>query len=675
MSRPPNPLAKFNSYSYHHILVACDNSLTAESLFGGSTPSNAIFTPSAIVEAHDGNITTSHVQGSPSGGKYVMIMNGLNNAQFVIDEINWSLILAAPVVEGDRSNNVATEGTMIVIEPRGMLFMKVLATSAQALGVNPSDVVWLLKTIFVGHDATTGTDDTILNIEPLYLTFTDMVGEFDFSGGRYTISFIALTDGASRLPQIAQAAQGVTFPAKANGSLKISDVLTAFANNLNKLYAQDAACIKQFLNKSAGTNTDNTRGVIFTIDCPDNSDGKGYNQDKYKYDQPQQTTSNAADNTNPVISFGPNISIESAIEQIMRGSSAVLTDTYPGTGDSPTQAIFRILSNVRYTDKNVEITYQVVRAKAYRQPDANTIISKIKSNASTSGTTASTTPPGQNPTFDGITDEQMTNYNLFQLDYIYTGKNIDITNFEMKMNMGLTFFYALQSTTNAHSTPSTGHQASHTYTGKNDSGYSGVYPKELPRNTVIWPTLKNSDVTINATANPGGGLNYINAMNRHAALETTEAKVEILGNPNLLGVLAASAVPTPATTAGVSSPRTTFHESPMLVKINVKMPTSNVNVAAAGDLTDFWYTGLYQILSIDQKFSGGVFTQILNLVGLAQGAYTVDADTNEHPLCQFVPSSGTTAATTNSSGQFQHVPFDKKSAGDHADVVTPRTTQ
>jgi flagellum-specific peptidoglycan hydrolase FlgJ len=99
-----------------------------------------------------------------------------------------------------------------------------------------------------------------------------------------------------------------------------------------------------------------------------------------------------------------------------------------------------------------------------------------------------------------------------------------------------------------------------------------------------------------------------------ASYQSVNTSINIHGNPLLL--------------AKIIDPSRTV---PNYVKINIKMPNTpddiweyqlGSNQSPGGYYTDFWYTGYYIIVSATNKFSGGLFTQELDLVSLPQTSTT-----------------------------------------------------
>ena len=216
MSTPENPLAQYYTYAYHHILMACDTTEVAEALQN----SNEFVT---FLRTAAQQNTPSNPMGKYNAidfrnkGKYCIIVSGLEDAEFVITKASWMSITAAEAGGNgvDRFSSMAVEGSLTIDEPRGIKFMNVMSYVADQLESDPSGIVFLLKTIFVGYPAPganfaaqVGTDkddivqyDPITDVRPVLFIIYDITGEFKVDGGTYTVSWVGVNNGASKQPQ------------------------------------------------------------------------------------------------------------------------------------------------------------------------------------------------------------------------------------------------------------------------------------------------------------------------------------------------------------------------------------------------------------------------------------------------------------------------------------------
>ena len=117
MSNPENFLARFRSYSYHHILIACDNEASA-SYIRNSNRLSAFRELSSqqgiIIEDETTTVKTIDRKGEATDadeqtrvGSYVVILNGMVDTAFVIRDVQWFTTTAASTDTHDRFNSMA----------------------------------------------------------------------------------------------------------------------------------------------------------------------------------------------------------------------------------------------------------------------------------------------------------------------------------------------------------------------------------------------------------------------------------------------------------------------------------------------------------------------------------------------------------------------------------------
>ena len=366
--------------------------------------------------------------------------------------------------------------------------------------------------------------------------------------------------------------------------------------------------------------------VEYGIDIHDDYKGSGYM---------------AGDNVDPKFSaggtsyvseLGESSSIENLISAVMFSSKQVAKDA-----DAPIDEgrfMFKITSSVEMgkvggADKYV-ITYHINRYKAVT-------IKKEK--------LLTFEPP----------EDEAGNVLGIEFDYIFTGQNIDVIEFDIKMQMGLVFYQMMS--VQGTSPTSAGHMLkfqndrqhitgsgvpslgdAKEYSDKCGASPAGPIKKPL----FLGTTLKHPmfrDLTF-----AGESASFNSMLHRHAALENLGCKLKIRGNPQLLSdttqqpedVLTTIGKPPPeilpeggggTTLEAIYSIMPKIHEVPAYVKVRVWSPKSwtgssektEAEKAASyeGDFAEnLWYDGWYYVLQIDHVFSDGLFTQELELLSL-----------------------------------------------------------
>ena len=172
-----NPLHKFRSYSYHHILFVCDSTRTAEAV--AKLDKFSEFVSGNRFRAFRGRDSDQPLQ-SPDGGngKYLVLINGTTDVDFFIESANWYSILMPRSGTGIPAFAMATEGEIKIVEPQGARFFNVLDRAFDVLGSDPPGLIFMLKTVFIGH--TDGEGDIIISdIKPFMIVPYDIISVFD----------------------------------------------------------------------------------------------------------------------------------------------------------------------------------------------------------------------------------------------------------------------------------------------------------------------------------------------------------------------------------------------------------------------------------------------------------------------------------------------------------------
>jgi hypothetical protein len=491
--------------------------------------------------------------------------------------------------------------TMEIKEPQGIMFVNVLNDIFNVLKVDPSGIVFMLKTVFVGH-ADDGSADTIYNVNPFLFVLVDLTGYFDLTGYGYTLTLVGVENGITRLPQIAKIAQGLTINLKEKNTIELA--MQKLQNTVNSSYSifvselkSDMA--KQNLSIFAPDGPGKKVGYIIQID----DHYKNYaitEQQINKKDEPDDTG---------VISLGKSVDIESAIHSIMRKSNQVLEDEkgiQGSDGKNIKRYSYRLHSALEsgplavkkygrfVEDKQIEyfFIYKVVR---YEVP--YTSYDKILS-GDTSGIA-----PG----------------NLIEFDYFFSGKNIDILEFDIKMQMGLAFLYSISTTNNMYDTG--GDTLKGTHNNTTFVSGSGQIAASLRPNTPVLFSSNSQDVLIRNSRHIANVTNFQALLSRFASLEGLAAKITILGNPRLLANTTSSSFSLTPNEIQEGDVMLNWTSQPGFAKVNIYFPTpEHTRDVKSSEIKDyresFWYKGLYYIFQVDHIFEEGGFTQVLDMMSL-----------------------------------------------------------
>jgi hypothetical protein len=588
MSNPPNPLAKFRTYSYHHVLFVCATTAAAEAI-----ASNDGFDSFVGVQRREADGSPKIHSGG--GGKYVVLLDGRSSADFVIESVEWELITVPEF--GQQSTKGATsmdvQGTMTIIEPRGVDFLTTIALISDALKTDYSSLIYVLKTYFVGYssDAPNGNNisEHISNVRPMMFLFLNIAATFDHSGSEYRIEMLGLTNGAGKLPQVAKSADQVSMAVQPGQTVgQALDKLAALMTCL----AKEAYDKVQEAGTQAGIPLPVGKKVEYKIFYDDI-----YGTSDYKIDTTAPTTqSKGQGQEDTIITFGQTATVESAIDIIMQKSQKVAKDaTGEGRNDigGNKKFIWKVHTTRETTDR---IHKEIWRVSQYELPVV------LAQNATT-----------------GSANSLLGSGNFIEFDYFFTGKNIDILEFDMRADNAMMF---LQSVTSANAIALTKDDAK-TQPGQTATvhrGYIATSPESrIKDNAPVYPFTKMDDIMYSNATNTKRRIKLAEQFNAYAGFESIEAKLKIIGNIALLDNTASLpsevAQGRPAATTVGQSIAKNWQARPTLVKINVLMPQDS-NAANTGPFKEFWFQGFYYILAIVNTFESGEFTQTLDMLSV-----------------------------------------------------------
>ena len=639
MSTPINPLSRYRSYAYQQVLIACDTTETAEALaannqfldFTRSSDADRVSTPSQPYAKYAPyNIALENGRS----GHYCIIINGTQDAEFVINSAKWYSTVAADA--GGVGNDYFTYdigGELEIQEPQGIRFMNVMAEVADQLQSNASGLVFLLKTIFVGHPNPNYENDAfpdpVTNIRPVLFWIADITGKFTVTGGEYKVEFAGVNHGVTKQKHILHGAKRITIDiAKGDSGCEantLSGALCQLQSQIGTIYDKYYQQVKDEVENTVGPDGKKMvfdgRKVSYVIEAEQPLDGPDYLVTDFK----DAATNTGETNKAGIIVLTDEPSVEAAILAIAKRCPKIQEDLVTGDGQDTKKVRYvpKVATTIESTDTEYRIVYKLRRVIESRD-DILTILAQRQN--------------------DNLTDlDEKILQNTLELDYMYTGKNTDILDFDIKMELGLTLFQNMTTTENVPSSAET------TDGGVIQSSTAKAQPIDvaatksgrLRTKTPIFLSSRVEEESIRHVRNPKRAVDFQELMNRHAAIENIEAVCKIHGNPGLLN--AVNRMPSDIVAIqkdtdtqankdtniqaeeGIPENQDVFpywETIPAIVKINIKMP--GAYFGGARNSTDysepFWYEGFYYCYAIEQIFDGGEFTQQLHMVSIPRNS-------------------------------------------------------
>jgi len=650
MSNPPNPLANFRTYSYHHILIVTDGMKTASEL---SNSSDLLLFNRPNVHP-DARYNARFLDDAGENG-YVTLIDGMQDVTFFVESIKWETIVAPSGKSGGskRASTLEVDGEMTIIEPLGVKFLEVLTNVGSELGTDPSGFIFLLKTIFVGHHHD-GRQELISNVRPFLFTMIDVKAVMDASGTTYNLTLVGVNNGTAKLPQISRIADGINLSIPSGASVRVA--LGLFFDEINKRYAEFKKKLSEQLQAAKSTINVGAdfRSVRYEIATDDTYE---------EYVAADNNTTPESDTPgDAVINCGKNSTIENSIQRIMDSSKQVMDDAAKKNKEEK-KFIYKIASTILpdLVGDDMVVQYTVHRYEEITQTSSKPL--------------------------EPIAGE------FIEFDYMFTGRNVDVLEFDIKMDMGMSFFQTVATAASGlgnqtggsvdntkvisksvakdtvarevvpGKTPSPQRSVNPLNAAANQPTTTTQAPKQVPKKKIKTPLFLGTtikDPVIRNKRNPLESATFDALLSRHAAYENVECAMKIAGNPQLLDETTPQ--PIEVQQGGIQQDGTDNNDdntgmqkmftTPALIKVNVKFPDNNELTG----VTDFWYKGFYNLYSITQNFDNGLFTQDIQM-------FSLPIEDDEDTESKLSSSEEETTPTSQASASSDAGLFDADDAG------------
>lgn len=409
-ARKPNPLDKYRSYAYHHILV-----------MASSTEAIRPLADPKVTLDQDLAFYKDLKLGEPSGSEnapYYLVCDTRKTSYFSITDLSYTTSVSG-AGKHDFTSLIFGNISMKFVDSTGVgliNYLKFLASSK--LKVSIHNAAFFLKTVFVGHTDAGTTEIVTQTGIPMCLRDIKMYP--NHLGSTLDVQFLPIPNGLavqddnySKISDL----PGVFSPTK-----KLKDAVKSLEDAVNKKSRQWYKELQiRKLNddvKNGGkgqSESPKSYGKLvqymFTLpEAWDSFEVKGVYQNisesKYKKDGAREPT-----NTNGVY-VGFNSTTETTITELintlLRQSTEVQKLASNEKRDKGQLEAFEIHTQITSDDSTVTVHYDVIG------------LALPKTETSDTRETAD---------LFKITEENQASY-----DYIFTGKNTDILSFELKIN-------------------------------------------------------------------------------------------------------------------------------------------------------------------------------------------------------------------------------------------------
>ena len=426
MSTLHNPLDKFQSYSIQYVMLACRTTEDAK-----------VFTDESKNIATLNAISQVKVLGDAvpfgNGDTAFLVMDTRRFSQFTIDSLKYDVLINGIEKEGSHGN-LSTNVEMTILDSVGVSFINFLQwLMDEKMQTNFDGMIYMLRLIFVGHRPDGVTESVQTITIPMHLFKLEL--NLDYAKGAYTAEFQPNTNfdtkKHSRWLNIYTASTYFTGV----GTNKLGALIDSFETKLNQAssnyYNQATALIKQSRNLKGrfgrqvqymitipaewrdfefnGGSTANATETVFTKALDSASKTKTLNTPASKPGSPTDT--------NLAVDAGMQIT---EVLDIMFRSVKEIADLGNGRkvqGQGGSVTFYKHIVGITSDDAIVTVHVDVV---PFRVPN---VVSNTKNSA-----------VSQNEAdFYVVRDGKRVPKNFAEFNYIFTGQNKDILNFDMKL--------------------------------------------------------------------------------------------------------------------------------------------------------------------------------------------------------------------------------------------------
>lgn len=621
MAKVYNPLHKFRSYQYHFVWVLAKSQAALIDLDNDSDLN-------VLDHPYDSNpekrATMKYdLKKTKGGNEYVVFYNSRTDAEFSIDDLEIKNTMTAGA---HNYTAVGSEIKLQITEPYSVDFFTALTYAADKLGLSltTANLMHSLKVIFVGYpdEHHRGEPQYITNIN--FFTFNILEAKISVTtrGAQYNIQGVPKFGGMALDPNVNKAG-GI--------STTVSEVLSEAVAKLENVLNEQAEKIKK-----EGKTPIKYRILI----------DPAYNDPKYKLD----LVSN--DQKNLLSSIGPQIANDSALvpssadskqsdkKEDQKKPEPIIYNTKAGAVlDKSIHELFQLSSEVLNeklkpdeTDPDNPVIYEpsIISNYGINEKDKeHYAIFYVARRPSSVAKKGKELKAKSNPA------DKLSNF--LEYDYIYTGKNIDIIQFDMhaKIAMAMVGNYKVIQTPPFRDNKELKHITANDPEKTNDStDVNGTDTKAVDGredSAAGMPTVDTSRFG-SGSLNPQVLFDGRRAMDKSIWQDLANGCTILLtGNPMLL--------------AGYMFPADTFekenestgeevkqklddHEKNIgltsvgmvNVKVNVRMPKPKyLQGQSTGDddnfySSPFWLANsFYQIVAMISKFQRGKFTQLVEM--------------------------------------------------------------
>ncbi len=419
---PYNPLDDFESYSVHYIMLACRTTEVAKA-FASEDKDSLAETLAAVdrVQALGGAVNYRNTSGD-----IFLILDTRRFSQFTVENLKYDVYVNG-LQTGSSPANLAADLSMTILDAAGISFAHFMQWIIdERLKTNYDGLIFMLRTIFVGHlpdgDTRTVSTETI----PMHLNTMEI--DLNYARGAYNLEFMPnMNFDVQRHKRFLTISNATTYSSKSGTVVGMVESLESELNRLSKKYYDDVQAIMG--GKKLG------RLVQYQITLPDSWSSMTMNGPSTGAEvetiweavdrEAKKTAPKSTDTkTDSYTSVDAGITITEALDVILKQVPDIAElGNYKSSLDADGAIVFfKYIVGITTSDDVMYVHVDVVEFKV-----PNLVFNDDSKKSSTVSALEA-----EWYIVDEATGTRRPR-DLLEYEFIFTGKNKDILNFDMKI--------------------------------------------------------------------------------------------------------------------------------------------------------------------------------------------------------------------------------------------------
>lgn len=433
MGRMANPLDGFQSYSTHFIMIAARTTTQAKSYAEAAGAERL----SAVAQAMQ---LGQAIPWKGSKSDLYLVIDTRRFSQFTVQKMNYEVLINGLQVGG--VGNLATEISMTILDSVGISFMNYLQWLLDTrMQTNFDGMIFLLEVVFVGHNHD-GTTQTVHSVTiPMHLFSMNL--NLDFAKGIYECVFMPnMNFSANHHNRWLQIGTATSYYASKN---TLGEMIDSFENSLNAASSTFFTEMRAKILQSGAAPQDGRPGefgrlVMYQITIPEQwktmiftggSVGEALEREFPKKAEKEAagakgTSTDATPAKDGFLSVDPGLTIPMVLETMFKQVAEInaMANADRLTSKDANVSFYKFLVGVTSDTNSFTVHVDVV---PFEVPN----VAPPRKDVNRETTEALDRNYIMERQADGSEIRRPKSY--FELDYIFTGRNVDILSFDMKI--------------------------------------------------------------------------------------------------------------------------------------------------------------------------------------------------------------------------------------------------